>query len=269
MRRAAVAAILSVALTTAAAAQEPVRLYAAGSLRAVLEEIGAQFTAETGTQVAGTYGPSGLLRDRIDKGEKAEVFASANMEHPAALAKSGKAGPAVLFARNQLCALTRPEVSVQTHSLLDRMLDPAVKLGTSTPKADPSGDYAWAVFEKAEKQRRGSFAALDRKALKLTGGPNAPQPPAGRSIYGILVEKGEADIFLTYCTNAVAAKREIGALQIVALPPELAVGADYGLTALNGARPEANRLAFYILSPAGQAIFARHGFTAVSLPAGS
>jgi hypothetical protein len=53
------------------------------------------------------------------------------------------------------------------------------------------------------------------------------------------------------------------------LPPALAVGADYGLTVLSGASPEANRLAFYMMSPSGQAIFAKHGFSAVALPAGS
>ena len=117
--------------------------------------------------------------------------------------------------------------------------------------------------------RPGSFSTLGKKALKLTGGPNSPPPPPGRNTYGALVEKGEADIFLTYCTNAVLAKHEAGALQIVALPPALAVGADYGLTVLNGASPEANRLAFYMMSPSGQAIFAKHGFSAVALPTGS
>jgi len=267
VRRALLGAVLSVSAMASAAAQEPVRLYAAGSLRAVLEEIGTRFAAETGMKVAGTYGASGLLRERIEKGEPAEVFASANMEHPAALAKANKGGPVMLFARNQLCALARPGLAVQPQSLLDRMLDPTIKLGTSTPKADPSGDYAWEVFEKAEKQRPGSFATLDKKALKLVGGPNSPPPPAGRSAYAALVETGAADIFLTYCTNATAAKNEVAALQIVPLPIGLTVGADYGLTVLNGARPEANRLAFYMMSPAGQAIFANHGFNAVALPA--
>ena len=78
MRRAALAALLSVGLVTQAAAQEPVRLYAAGSLRAVLEEVGARFTAETGTKVAGTFGASGLLRERISKGENAEVMYTAD-----------------------------------------------------------------------------------------------------------------------------------------------------------------------------------------------
>lgn len=264
------AALLALVLMVSpAAAQDPVRLYAAGSLRAVLEEVAKQFTEESGLKVAGTYGASGLLRERIDKGENAELFASANMEHPRMLAKAGKAGPVVLFARNQLCALARPGLDVEPLTVLDTMLDPAIKLGTSTPRADPSGDYAWEVFAKADKMRPGNSAALEKKALKLTGGPNSPAAPPDRSLYGLLVERGDADLFLTYCTNAVQARREVPALQIVALPPELAVGADYGLTVLKTARPDAARLAFYVLSPAGQAILARHGFTAVALPAGS
>jgi ABC-type molybdate transport system substrate-binding protein len=76
----------------------------------------------------------------------------------------------------------------------------------------------------------------------------------------VLVAEGKADIFLTYCTNALQARAENRALAIVQVPPPLAVGADYGLTVINGARPQAKRLAQYILSPAGQAILMRHGF---------
>jgi ABC-type molybdate transport system substrate-binding protein len=57
------------------------------------------------------------------------------------------------------------------------MLDPTVRLGTSTPKADPSGDYAWEVFRRAEAVQPGSRERLEAKAIKLTGGPAAPQPP--------------------------------------------------------------------------------------------
>jgi len=34
----------------------------------------------------------------------------------------------------------------------DIMLDPAVRLVTSTPKADPAGDYAEAIFAKLDAQ---------------------------------------------------------------------------------------------------------------------
>jgi len=188
------------------------------------------------------------------------VFASANMEHPRALAAAGRAGSVSLFARNQLCALATPSVRVDSGSLLDRMLDPAVRVGTSTPKADPSGDYAFELFAKAETLHPGARKTLESKALQLTGGPSSPQPPQGRSVYAMLVAEGKADLFLTCCTNAAEAKRENAALQVVAVPAPLAVGADYGLTVLKGARPAAAQLAQFILSSDGQAILAKHGF---------
>ena len=61
------------------------------------------------------------------------------MEHPQALHDEKKSGRISRFARNTLCALVKPGLKVDSASLLDRMLDPAIKLGTSTPKADPSG----------------------------------------------------------------------------------------------------------------------------------
>ena len=121
------------ALGTAAMAQQPIRLYAAGSLKPAMTELAAAWTRGGGTPVAGEFGASGLLRDRIAGGAAADVFASANMEHPQSLAKAGKLRPVVLFARNRLCALAVPKAGVTTANLLDRMLDPTVVLGTSTP----------------------------------------------------------------------------------------------------------------------------------------
>ena len=181
------------------------------------------------------------------------------------LAASGKSGPVAMFARNRLCALVAPGVGVTSANLLDRMLDPAVKLGTSTPKADPSGDYAFELFAKADTLRPGARATLEAKAQKLTGGPDSPPPPKDRSVYGVLVAERKADIFLTYCTNARVAKGEQPALAIVAIPEALAVGADYGLT-LIGDAPPAARFATFVFSIDGQRILDRHGFVAPALP---
>jgi molybdate transport system substrate-binding protein len=252
-------------LGTGAMAEDAVRLYAAGSLRAAMTEIGAEFTRASGVEVRLEFGASGLLRDRIAKGEPADVFASANVEHPQSLAQSGRAGPVVLFARNRLCALVAPGVSVAPDTLLQRMLDPGTKLGTSTPKSDPSGDYAWEVFEKAERLRPGAFGTLSGKALRLTGAADSPPPPKDRSIYGKLVSERTADIFLTYCTNAILARKEDSSLQVVALPEALAVGADYGLTLLDRSGPAAARFALFVMSVRGQEILARHGFAAPAL----
>ena len=200
------------------------------------------------------------MRKEIADGAKAGVFASANMEHPQSLADAGKSGPVAMFARNKLCALVRPGLTVDSAGLLARMLDPGVKLGTSTPKADPSGDYAFEVFARADGVRPGAKAALEAKAQKLTGAADSAKPPQGRNVYGWHVAEGHADIFLTYCTNALVAQTQNTGQQIVELPDQLAVGADYGLTVIKDASPGATQLAQFILSSQAQAILARYGF---------
>jgi molybdate transport system substrate-binding protein len=188
------------------------------------------------------------------------------MEHPQALAKANKSGPVVLFARNKLCALVRPGLAVTSDNLLERMLDPIIKLATSTPKADPSGDYAFETFRKAEAIRKNARASLESKALQLTGGASSAAAPAGRNPYGWHIAEGRADIFLAYCTAARDARKENPDLQTVALPDALAVSADYGLTVTSGASPGAWQFALFILSSEGQRMLASHGFSAPNLP---
>ena len=141
------------------------------------------------------------------------------------------------------------------------MLDLTVKLGTSTPKADPSGDYALEVFRKADAIRPGARATLERKALQLTGaGAASASPPAGHNVYGWHVAEGRADIFLAYCTAVREALQQNPGQQSVELPDKLTVGANYGLTVIKGAGPAAQKFADYIMSSEGQSVLARHGF---------
>ena len=244
-----------------AIAQDAVKVHAAGSLKAALTEAAAAFAKRPdGAKVDFAFGPSGLLKERLEKGEASDVFASANMAHPRALADAGKAGPVRAFARNTLCALAGAGVKVTPETLLDTILDPKVKLGISTPKADPSGDYAWQLFANAERRKAGSQKALEARALQLTGGPQHPPPPKDRTVYGVIVAKGEADVFLTYCTNAILAKKEEPQLQVVAIPDDLNVGADYGLVVMAGAKPAGARFADFLLSTDGREILGAFGF---------
>lgn len=259
--RGGLVALAMIAMTGAAAA-ETVQLSAAGSLKAALTDVAKAYETSTANKVDGKYGPSGLLKNELAGGGKADVFASANMEHPQALHAAGKSGPVTRFARNTLCALVKPGLAVTGATLLERMLASDVKLGTSTPKADPSGDYAFEAFKKAETVKPGAQAVLEKKALLLTGGKDSAAPPAGRVVYGWHVAEGRADIFLTYCTNALAAQKQYPGQQMVPLPDSLSVGADYGLTVMNGASPAAQAFAQFILSPEGQKILASHGFAA-------
>lgn len=258
---------LMTSVPTVRAEEGVVRLHAAGSLRSALTELGQAFTAAYGTKVEMQFGSSGLLRERLERGEPGDVYASADMGNPRALAKAGKAGPVVLFARNRLCAIVRPSLQVTPETVLATMLAPGIKLGTSTPKNDPAGDYAWQLFAKADAVQPGAGRVLEAKALKLTGSPEAPPAPEGRNVYAWQILEGRADVFLAYCTAGREAAAASPTISVVDLPPELAVGADYGLTVLHGANtPAAMPFVLYILSADGQAFLARYGFDALLLP---
>ncbi len=215
-------AIVALAMTPAMA--EEVTLFAAGSLKAALSEVAKDYSTAYGVPVDTSFGPSGLVRERIEAGEAAHVFASANMRHPRTLESAGKGG-------------------------------------TSTPKADPSGDYAFELFDKS-----GHAGTLKAKALQLTGGPDSTKPPEGRNNYAWVLDSDQADVLLTYCTNAVLAQKEVPGLQIIQVPEALSVGADYGLIVLDGAPADAWKFAMHILSPAGQSVLASYGFDAAALP---
>jgi molybdate transport system substrate-binding protein len=254
------AVAVTIAGTAAAQSVDVVHVYAAGSLRPPLTEVVDAFARVNGARIELTFGASGLLRDRIAGGERADVFASANMEHPQALVTKGWGDAVKPFARNQMCVLAASRIPVTTDTVLDVLLDPRWKLGTSTPKADPSGDYAWSVFRRADALRPGAFATLEAKARMLTGGPQSPTPPADRSVYAMLVAGGDADVFLTYCTNAQQAAKEREGLRKVTLPGALQVGATYGVAARRDAAPAANAFVAYLLSAEGQKQLAAFGF---------
>jgi molybdenum ABC transporter molybdate-binding protein len=252
-------AVANPAVTVAPTA---VSVYSAGSLRGALTTIANDFETRTGQKIALTFGASGLLRERIEKGEAAQVFASADTDHPQRLAQRGGWQPSTVFARNTLCALTSDKMDTTPSTLLATLLRPDVRLGTSTPKADPSGDYTWALFEKAEVLQPGTFATLSTKAHKLVGAADSPQPPEGRLVYAWIMDKGDVDVFLTYCTSAIAAQKEVPRLKVVQLPPELKVGAAYGMTVRQDASPAASAFAKALLAPEGRAVFDRFGFGA-------
>ena len=255
--------ILSTPLSSSA---ETLTLYAAGSLKAALKDVAISYEKIYKVKVTTKFGPSGLLRKAIEEGENPDVFASANMAHPEKLASGKWGSPVVLFARNQLCALVQPYIEVTTDNLLQTLLDDNVKVGTSTPKADPSGDYAWELFQKADKIKTGSYKMLSGKALQLTGGSNSEKSPAGRNKYGWVMDRKKADVFLTYCTNAELARKEVQSLKIISIPEDLSVGANYGLLVRNGAPSKAWQLAMYIVSPHAQKILKEYGFKVTAIP---
>ncbi|MBD6614990.1 PEP-CTERM sorting domain-containing protein [Komarekiella sp. 'clone 1'] len=241
-----------------------VTLYGAGSLRNSLTEVAQAFTNEYSINVDTYFGPSGLTQQKIEqeiltKGKSADVFASADLGNPQKLFEKGLSGPVKNFISNRITAIIRPGLTdVTSNNLLDLLLDTNIKVGISTPGADPSGDYAWQIFDKADTVKPGSAQILKNKALQLVGGnPSAPSVPTGENnLVYFLKKNSKVDIFLAYYTSGKSAQEleQGNDLQIVDLPDYLATKADYGLTIVKKADPDSQKLVDYILSPKAQDI---------------
>jgi molybdenum ABC transporter molybdate-binding protein len=264
--------VLALLLTSLAVwqarADEPVRVFAAGSLIPPFTDMAKAFDAP-GDSIKLVFGPSGALRERIEKGEPADILASADMASPTRLAAE-RGGLAVTpFVRNKLCIQGMQRLRLTPATVLDRMLDPKLTLATSTPHADPGGDYAWAVFARADRVHSGAKAILEAKAKTLVGGPGMTPAVPGHSAAAGVFLTGEADLFLGYCSNVDAMLKEVPGLVSVPLAPPLAPeGAErpvYGMVVLSDS-PVAKRFAAFVLSPTGQAILAKYGFEPIASP---
>jgi molybdate transport system substrate-binding protein len=249
-----------------AAPADELRVLAAGSLREVIGELGGRYQKSTGVHVVADFGPSGVLRERIERGERVDLFASADMGHPIKLLADGRVTRADMFTRNALCAFAAPRVGLTQANFVERLLDPGVKLGTSTPKADPAGDYTWLMFHRADAIRPGAYAILDQKAQQIVGGPTNNAPVDGKDPAAAALLSGKIDVMIGYCSGRERMVKAVPELQAVEVPKEIAAGPEYGLAILKGADPRAEDLALFMLSPEGQQVFAQFGFAPVGLP---
>lgn len=264
-RLVAIVLAVAVAVTMAgAAAADELMLYGAGSLREAMTQIAQDFYARSGHPVKTAFGPSGVMRERIEQGDRVDVFTSADMGHPLRLEREGRAAGVAMFARNAVCAFATKRVALTTAGLLGTLLDPAIKVGTAAPNSDPLGDYTWDIFRRADAVKPGSFATLTGKARVLIGGPN--QPPTGQDSAATALRDGTVDVFLADCSGRAQLEGQVAGLTMTALPDALRVGPEYGVALISGARPAAAALVLYILSPAGQTTLAGHGFTPVGMP---
>jgi ABC-type molybdate transport system substrate-binding protein len=260
--------LLAFAAASAAAQPEPVQIFAAGSLRGVVTELAAEAGPALGVEIQPSFGSSGAMRERIEKGEPADLLMSADLGSPRKLESLGRTTvPVIAFARNRMCIVSRRSAGVTAANLIDRMLADGVRLKTSTPIADPAGDYAWSIFRKIEAVRPGSQAILERKAqasMNLVAKPATPTQSAAAALFAA----NAIDMSITYCSGSAALEKEMPELTSLLVPAALDPHPVSGVAVLS-ARPQVLRLALYLLSAKGQAIVAKAGLVPLTDPAES
>jgi molybdate transport system substrate-binding protein len=256
-------ALFALAFATPARA-DTLKVVAAGSLRATMTDLLQRFPRQSDAVDTPEFGSSGLMRERIENGMAVDVFASADVEQPRKLAEGRPERLVIVFARNNLCALARPNLGIDQANLLDKLLDPAVRIATSTPGADPLGTYSFEVFARAEALKPGARAILETKAKRLVGGGEKTPPlvPGKGAVEGIF-QSDAADVMLIYCSAIPAIQKEMPSLTSVRLPAALTVEPVDGLVILNS-KPVALRFVAYVMSEQGQAIIRSHGLEPIA-----
>jgi molybdate transport system substrate-binding protein len=265
--RALLAATLC-ALSGSAASAPPeaqsVEIYAAGSLRGVVTEVAQAVQAAFNIELQPTFGSSGTLRERIEKGEAPDLFLSADLASPRKLETQGRTFvPAAMFARNRMCVVARA-AGVTAANMVDRMLAKGVRLKTSTPVADPSGDYAWAIFDHIDGVRPGAGRLLKEKAQASMGVTATPASPTQHPYAALLAAK-QIDIAITYCSGMAAMRKDLPQLHSFEVPPQFDPHPVDGMALLSN-KPEALRVALFLFSEKGQAIIAEQGLVPLAEP---
>lgn len=247
-----------------------------GALRAVAADLAAAYRQARRAEVTfrlGPFTPAGDLVRRIRAGEAADVVVADSVDYLRELEEAGHIDAAWAVAGGRLAVLVRPGLplglvtarrqapgeapsspdpldygEVYPEDLVNRSL----RVVLPDPAADPCGEYAVGMFERAALVE----AARDKVQAGLwLFAPGTVELP------GYLV-RGEADVGITY---ECAARDLLGrGLRALRLPPELAMEDEivFGAAVLRGGpAPElAEDFAGFLLGPDGQAILRRAGF---------
>jgi ABC-type molybdate transport system substrate-binding protein len=100
--------LISSATAAGMAHAQPVEIFAAGSLRGVVTELAKEMASDYNIEVKPSFGGSGSMRERIEKGEKADLLLSADLGSPRQLESQGRTTiPTTPFARNRMCIMSR------------------------------------------------------------------------------------------------------------------------------------------------------------------
>lgn len=247
MRRLA-AVLLALALAPAARA-DTVNVFAAASLKEVLDAAGREFEAATGHRVRLAYAASNALARQIEKGAPADVYIAADGEWIDHLDRGGHVLPGSRrnVAANEL-VLVAPAASPVSLRLAPGV-DLARPLGgrriALAGPAVPAGKYA-----RAALAHLGAWDALESRTA------SADNVRAALA----LVARGECPLGVVYRTDAEAEKnvRIVASFPAGSHPPIA-----YPMVTLRRARgPAPGAFADWLASPGGRALFRRFGFGA-------
>jgi molybdate transport system substrate-binding protein len=225
---------------------QPILVSAAVSLSAALEELGPQYTRETGVPVRFNFAASNILARQIVEGAAVDAFISADEAQMRLVAEAGllHAGTRVVLLTNGLAVVTRRDWVRPLRQLADLAGPDVKRIAVGDPAAVPAGVYA----------RR----ALERAGVWLHVQPRLVPTVSVRAALAA-ADEGNADAAIVYRTDVAAARH--ARLAFVLGPREAPPIIYPAAVTTRAPNPEAARAWLeWLRGPTARATFERHGF---------
>jgi len=198
-------------------------IFEAASLKDVFARLAQRFEKEhPGTKVVTNAAGSQELRAQIEHGAAADLFASADRKHMNALTAQGLVSSPTVFTCNEPVVVVRSALASRIETFGDLPRVDRIVIGT--PEV-PIGAYTLQILQKAGAKYGADFA--QRVQAKV-----ASRELNVRQVLAKIV-LGEADAGLVYRSDALAAAP--GTVQVLSIPAELNVTAEYPIALLKGA----------------------------------
>jgi len=248
---AALTAALDGANAAAAGAARELVVFEAASLKDVFAKLAPRFEKDNaGAKVIANAAGSQELRTQIEHGAAADVMASADRKHMDALLSEGLVVAPSVFTCNEPVVVVRPALAPTIKTFAD--LPRAERIVVGVPEV-PIGAYTLQILQKASAKLGADFPK--RVQTKV-----ASREFNVRQVLAKVV-LGEADAAIVYRSDAIAAR---GKVEVVSIPPDMNVVAEYPIAALKAApQPDlARRWIDLVKSPVGAAALREAGFSA-------
>lgn len=210
-------------------------VFAAASLTAAFEEVGAELERTEQITVRFNFGASSDLARSIEDGSPAEVFASADERVMDPLTDAGVVDDIQTFATNRMAIAVARGDPLDIRTLEDLSGDVAVAL--CAPEV-PCGGYARAVLERAGVDVEPRSFEADVKAV-LTR-----------------VALGEVDAGIVYGSDVVSSDE----VSEVPIPDRVNVTARFVIAEVGSPSRAAHAFFEFLLSERGADVLRRHGF---------
>ena len=185
-----------------------IKVMSAGAVKSMVAALGAEFEAETGNKLNLNFGTAGSLRERIKKGENADLVILSE----SAITELAQLGLLVPDSRTDLGRTVTgvivregaPAPDISTPEAFRQALLAARSVAYTDPKAGGSGGIMFAAL----LQKLGIADEINRKAMLGKGGHDV----------AVSVAEGRAEIGTTFISEVLPVK---GAKVVGPLPGEL------------------------------------------------